>query len=147
MRPSPDTRQDYFWFTPMTTKFQDNDIYGHLNNSVHTQCFDNAVNLYLSQAGGLNMQADDIIGLIVNSGCDYFAELGWPENHTVDIGVRVNKVGRSSVQYGAAIFAQGSDSAAAQGHFTHVWIDRDSRAAVAIPARLLTAMEAALIAS
>lgn len=144
MKPSPDSRQDYFWFTQMTSKFQDNDIYGHLNNNIHTQCFDNAVNLYLFKEGGLNMQRDSIIGLIVNSGCDYFAELGWPEHQTLDIGVRVNRIGNSSVQYGAAIFDQQSDQAAAQGHFTHVWIDRESRATVTIPQQLRGAMEKAL---
>lgn len=144
MKPSPDTRDDYFWFTQMTTKFQDNDIYGHLNNSVHSQCIDNAVNLYLTVEGGLNMKNDEVIGLIVNSGCDYFTELDWPSHQTLDVGVRVNKIGRSSVQYAAALFTQDSDNAAAQGHFTHVWINRESRAAAAIPDRLRKSMEAVL---
>lgn len=141
MKPSADQRKDYFWFTQMTTKFQDNDIYGHLNNNIHTQCFDNAVNLYLTQAGGLSMAKDAVIGLIVNSGCDYFKELGWPEHTALDVGVRVNRLGNSSVQYGAALFAPGDDDAAAQGYFTHVWIDRESRAAVSIPDNLRQAME------
>ncbi|MCV6627584.1 MAG: acyl-CoA thioesterase [Cellvibrionaceae bacterium] len=143
MKPSPDSRSQYYWFTQMTTKFQDNDIYGHLNNNIHSQFIDNAVNLYLSQEGGLDMAKGSVIGLIVNSGCDYFAELGWPEHTQIDVGVRVNKIGRSSVQYGAALFVPGGDKAAAQGHFTHVWIDRDSRASVEIPAQLRAAMEKA----
>lgn len=144
MKPSPDSRQQYFWYTQMSTKFQDNDVYGHLNNNVHSQFIDNAVNLFLSEEGGLNMAEDNIIGLIVNSGCDYFQELSWPHNKQIDVGVRVNKIGKSSVQYAAALFAEGNDSAAAQGHFTHVWIDRESRAAVAIPEILKEAMEKVL---
>ncbi|GAA6150951.1 thioesterase family protein [Pseudoteredinibacter isoporae] len=144
MKPSSDSRSDYFWFTQMSTKFQDNDIYGHLNNNVHSQFIDNAVNLFLHQEGGLNMASDPIIGLIVNSGCDYFKELGWPEHQTIDVGVRVNKIGRSSVQYAAALFAPNDDEAAAQGHFTHVWIDRTSRATVDIPLGLRAAMESVL---
>lgn len=144
MKPSADSRSDYFWFTQMSTKFQDNDIYGHLNNNVHSQFIDNAVNLFLHQEGGLDMANGPIIGLIVNSGCDYFKELGWPKHQNIDIGVRVNKIGRSSVQYAAALFAEGDEAAAAQGHFTHVWIDRESRDAVEIPAALRQAMESVL---
>ncbi len=144
MKPTADLRSDYFWFTELSTKFQDNDIYGHLNNNVHSQFIDNAVNLFLHQQGGLDMANDSIIGLIVNSGGDYFKELGWPEHLQIDVGVRVNRIGRSSVQYAAALFANGDDSAAAQGHFTHVWIDRQSRATVEIPAALRKAMESVL---
>lgn len=144
MKPSPDSRDDYFWFTSMSSKFQDNDIYGHLNNNIHSQFIDNAVNLFLHHKGGLDMAKDPIIGLIVNSGCDYFSELGWPQHQNIDVGVRVNKIGRSSVQYAAALFAEGEEQAAAQGHFTHVWIDRESRASVEIPSKLRQAMETVL---
>jgi acyl-CoA thioester hydrolase len=121
--------------------FQDMDIYGHLNNSLHNQYFDNAINRYLSLEGGLCMRSSAVIGLIVNSGCDYFKEVSWPENEYLDVGVRVNKLGRSSVQYAGGLFIPGEDLALAQGSMTHVWVDRVSRDAVAIPDEIREAME------
>jgi acyl-CoA thioester hydrolase len=121
--------------------FQDMDIYGHLNNSLHNQYYDNAINRYLSLEGGLCMRSSPIIGLIVNSGCNYFREVSWPENEYLDVGVRVNKLGRSSVQYAAALFIPGEDLALAQGTMTHVWVDRVSRESVAIPDQIRAAMQ------
>ena len=84
------------------------------------------------------------IARFVNSQCDYFTEVSWPENEYLDVGVRVNKLGRSSVQYAAALFTPENDLAVAQGTMTHVWVDRVSRAAVSIPDDIRTAMEAIL---
>jgi acyl-CoA thioester hydrolase len=121
--------------------FQDMDIYGHLNNSLHNQYYDNAINRYLSIEGGLCMRSSPVIGLIVNSSCNYFSEVSWPENEYLDVGVRVNKLGRSSVQYAAALFVPGEDLALAQGTMTHVWVDRMSRESVAIPDEIRAAMD------
>ena len=121
--------------------FQDMDIYGHLNNSLHNQYYDNAINRYLSIEGGLCMHSSPVIGLIVNSGCNYFSEVSWPDNEYLDVGVRVNKLGRSSVQYAAALFIPGEDLALAQGTMTHVWVDRASRESVAIPDEIRAAMQ------
>ena len=141
MKPTPHHRDQYFDYSRAIMTFQDMDIYGHLNNSLHNQYFDNAINRYLSNMGGLCMHSSPIIGLIVNSSCDYFMEVSWPKNEYLDVGVRVNKLGRSSVQYAGALFIPGEDLALAQGTMTHVWVDRVSRDAVAIPDEIREAME------
>ncbi len=141
MKPTPHHRDQYFDYSRAIMTFQDMDIYGHLNNSLHNQYFDNAINRYLSHMGGLCMHTSPIIGLIVNSSCDYFMEVSWPENEYLDVGVRVNKLGRSSVQYAGGLFIPGEDLALAQGTMTHVWVDRVSREAVAIPDEIREAME------
>ncbi len=141
MKPTPHHRDQYFDYSRAIMTFQDMDIYGHLNNSLHNQYYDNAINRYLSYEGGLCMRTSPVIGLIVSSGCDYFMEVSWPENEYLDVGVRVNKLGRSSVQYAGALFIPGEDLALAQGTMTHVWVDRVSRDAVAIPDEIREAME------
>ncbi len=141
MKPTAHHRDQYFDYSRAIMMFQDMDIYGHLNNSSHGQYFDNAINRYLSLEGGLCMHTSPVIGLIVNSGCDYFKEVGWPGNEYLDVGIRVNKLGRSSVQYAGALFVPGEDLALAQGTMTHVWIDRLSRQSVSIPDEIRQAME------
>lgn len=133
MRPQPHQREQYFSFTSVSLQLHDMDIYGHLNNNKHHQYFDNAVNLYMSLEGGLCMRSSDVVGVIVDSACSYFKEVYWPETLTLDVGIRTNRLGNSSVQYGAALFFPDSDAALAQGNFTHVWIDRKSRKPVPIP--------------
>lgn len=146
MKPTAHHRDQYFDYSSATMMFQDMDIYGHLNNSLHNQYYDNAINRYLSYAGGLSMASSPVIGLIVSSSCDYFKEVSWPETEFLDVGVRVNKLGRSSVQYAAALFIPGDNIALAQGTMTHVWVDRVSRDAVAIPDEIRMAMDAILYA-
>jgi len=141
MKPTPHHRDQYFDYSRAIMMFQDMDIYGHLNNSLHNQYYDNAINRYLSLEGGLSMRSSPVIGLIVNSSCDYFTEVSWPDNEYLDVGVRVNKLGRSSVQYAGALFIPGEELALAQGTMTHVWVDRVSREAVAIPTEIREAME------
>jgi len=141
MKPTAHHRDQYFHYSRAIMSFQDMDIYGHLNNARHNQYFDNAINRYLSLEGGLCMRTGPIIGLIVNSGCDYFTEVSWPDNEYLDVGIRVNKLGRSSVQYAGALFIPGDDLALAQGTMTHVWVDRGSRKAVPIPDEIRGAME------
>ena len=129
-RPARTTRADYRRFVPMQTRWRDNDIYGHVNNAVYYAWFDTAVNGLLIEAGLLD-PAGPTVGLVVETRCVYHASLAFPQ--AVDIGLRVEKLGTSSVRYGVAAFAAGADAAAAQGFFTHVYVDRSSQRPVPIP--------------
>jgi acyl-CoA thioester hydrolase len=114
------------------TRWADNDAYGHINNTIHYAWFDTVVNGWLIEAGLLDIDAGDPIGLVVETGCRYAAPLTYPE--PVEIGLAVERLGTSSVTYRLGIFAKGSDRAAAEGHFTHVYVDRESRRPAALPA-------------
>ena len=126
----PGCRADYAYQTDLPTRWFDNDIYGHLNNTVHYQLFDTAVNGYLVSAGVLDPHQGDTVFLVVESGCRYFAPLAFPERVTV--GLRVARLGSSSVRYEIGLFGT-SDLAAAEGHFVHVKVDRVTRKAQPIP--------------
>ena len=128
---------DYPFVTAITTRWSDNDIYGHINNVVFYSYFDSAANLYLIQAG-LDIAHGDVIGLVVESRCTYHAPLSYPT--PVRAGVRVDKLGNRAVTYGIAIFGDG-DVAAAHGQFVHVFVDRESRKPVQIPPPLRVALE------
>ena len=134
------TRGDYAWFAPITTRWADNDIYGHVNNVTYYAYFDTAANRYLIEEGGLDIIAGDIVGYVVNSGCQYYAPVAYPDD--LEAGVRVDKLGNSSVQYGIAIFRAGETQAVASGHFVHVFVDRAADKSVPIPARLREALQA-----
>lgn len=113
------------------TRWGDNDAYGHVNNTTYYAWFDTAVNAWLIEAGLLDIAAGDPIGLVVETGCRYAAPLAFPE--AVDIGLAVERIGTSSVRYRLGVFAKGSEKAAAEGHFTHVYVGRESRRPVALP--------------
>ena len=132
-------RSAYRYHAPITTRWSDNDIYGHINNVAYYSFFDTAANLYLIERGGLDLATAPVIGLVVESKCNYHAPLAYPARLTA--GVRVDKLGTRAVTYGIAIFADGSDLAAAHGHFVHVFVDRATRTAVPIPPPLRTALE------
>ena len=119
-RPQPSARADYPFFTRLHTRWDDNDIYGHLNNTVHYKLMDTAVNGWLLDHVGLDPHHGATIYLVVETGCSYFAELGYPA--PVDVGLRVTRLGSSSVTYDIGLFAPGSDSAAARGNFVHVHV-------------------------
>ena len=125
-------RCDYPHFQPITTRWHDNDAYGHVNNVVHYAWFDTVVNSWLIEQGLLDVAAGDPIGLVVETGCRYAAPLTYPE--PVEIGLAVERLGTTSVTYRLGVFAQGAAEAAAEGHFTHVYVGRDSRKPVALPA-------------
>jgi acyl-CoA thioester hydrolase len=125
LKPTPHQRSDYRWFTNISTRWADNDVYGHINNVVYYAFFDTAVNQFLIQLKVLDIHAGLQIGLVVETGCNYFAPLAFPE--PIIAGIRVTKLGSSSVRYEVALFAEGSDSAAAQGHFVHVYVNKASR--------------------
>ena len=128
----------YPYVTAITTRWSDNDIYGHINNVVYYSYFDSAANHFLIHEGGLDIAAADVIGLVVESHCAYHKPLAYPT--PLRAGVRVDKLGNRSVTYGIAIFDH-EDTAAAHGQFVHVFVDRQTRAAVAIPPPLRTALE------
>lgn len=129
---------DYPYLTPITTRWSDNDIYGHINNVVYYSYFDSAANRFLIEAG-LDIHGGDIIGLVVESRCTYHAPLAYPVE--LRAGVRVDKLGNRAVTYGIAIFAEGESLAAAHGQFVHVFVDRATRISTPIPAPLRTALE------
>ena len=130
-KPEIPTRDDYRVFYPITTRWSDNDVYGHVNNVTYYAWFDTAANRYLIEEGGLDISDGRIVGYVVNSGCHYHAPITYPED--IEAGVRVDKLGNSSVQYGIAIFKRGEDSAAAHGHFVHVFVDRAENQSVPMP--------------
>ncbi|MDP3859240.1 MAG: thioesterase family protein [Stagnimonas sp.] len=138
-RPQPHRAQDYPYFVPVTTRWMDNDVYGHVNNVTYYSYFDTAANHYLIREGGLDIHGGAVIGLVVESNCRYFAPLEYPM--TLQVGLRVDQLGNRAVTYGIAIFREGEDSAAAQGQFVHVFVDRASRRPAAMPDSLRAALE------
>ncbi|QII99344.1 acyl-CoA thioesterase [Stutzerimonas balearica] len=133
-------RSDYRHFQPITTRWHDNDIYGHVNNVTYYGFFDTAVDTYLIQQGGLDIHGGEVVGFVVSSSCDYFASISFPD--LIEVGVRVARLGNSSVQYELAIFRQGEHEACAAGRFVHVFVRRADNRPTPIPERLRGALEA-----
>ncbi|MEJ7600945.1 MAG: thioesterase family protein [Kofleriaceae bacterium] len=131
-------RTAYPFHTAITTRWSDNDVYGHINNVVYYSYFDSAANLYLIQHG-LVLATAPSIGLVVESHCQYHAPLAYPD--VLAAGVRVDKLGNRAVTYGIAIFAEGDERAAAHGQLVHVFVDRVTRRSVPIPPQLRVALE------
>jgi acyl-CoA thioester hydrolase len=138
-RPSAHRRGEYRHFLPIQTRWSDNDAYGHVNNVVYYSWFDTVVNEYLIRAGALDIERSAVVGLVVETKCNYFSELAFPQ--PLDAGLRVARAGTSSVRYEIALFAAGADPASAQGHFVHVYVDRGSRRPVPLPQALRAAVE------
>lgn len=126
----PLQRSSYGWFMPITTRWMDNDIYGHINNVQYYSYFDTVANTFLIQQGGLDIHQGATIGYIVHSQCFYKSGIAFPD--AIEGGFRVNKLGNSSVEYGIGIFRAGADNACAHGTFTHVFVNRESERPVAI---------------
>ena len=133
------TRADYKHFLPLQTRWADNDIYGHVNNVAYYGYFDTIVNEYLIGAGLLDIHNGEVIGLVVETGCNYFAPLEFPQK--LDGALRVAKIGNSSVRYELAIFKPGENAPAAEGHFVHVYVDRETRRPVTLPDGFRRALE------
>ncbi|BDP40390.1 thioesterase [Deinococcus aetherius] len=138
-RPTPEARTAYPYHHPTPTRWADNDVYGHVNNVIYYAYFDTAVNAYLAARGALDVQGGAVIGLVVETGCAFFAPATFPE--TLGVGVRVAHLGRSSVRYELAVFREGEDAACAQGHFVHVYVDRETRRPTELPAAFRAALE------
>ena len=139
-RPLPENRAAYPHLRAIPTRWMDNDVYGHVNNVTYYSYFDTVVNGYLIERGALDIAKSAVIGLVVETRCNYFSPLAFPE--TVTAGLRVAHRGTSSIRYEIGIFRNGSDTAAAQGHFVHVYVDRASGRPVALPEALRRAVEA-----
>jgi acyl-CoA thioester hydrolase len=137
-RPARLTRADFRSFRPMPTRWMDNDVYGHVNNVVYYSYFDTAVNGYLIENGVLDIEKSEIVGLVAETGCTYFASVAFPDQ--LDVGLAVSRLGRSSVTYAIAIFRAGEEEAAAQGRFVHVYVERASGRPVEIPAHIHEAL-------
>ena len=139
-RPVARARDAFPRFLRIDTRWADNDIYGHVNNVVYYSWFDTAVNRYLIDAGALDIHATDgVIGLVVETRCHYFAPLAFPQS--IDAGLRVAHLGRSSVRYEIGLFAAEAALTAAHGHFVHVYVDRATRKPVELPAPLRHALQ------
>jgi len=138
------TRRDgYKSFLAIATRWMDNDAYGHVNNVVYYSYFDTAVNEHLVRAGGLDIEKSPAIGIVVETRCRFHKSLSFPD--VVDAGLRVAKLGNSSVIYEIGLFGQGDDEAAATGQFVHVWVDRATRRPTPVPARIRAALSALMV--
>jgi acyl-CoA thioester hydrolase len=127
----PDTRADYVHFSRITTRWMDNDVYGHVNNVVYYSYFDTVVNKFLIDGECLDIERSDIVGLVIETQCQYFRSITFPD--TVDAGIRVTKLGTSSVRYEVGLFRNDDETAAAQGYFVHVYVDRETNRPSSIP--------------
>lgn len=139
-REAPARRSDFKAWHTFTTRWADNDAYGHVNNTIFYQWFDSAVNGWLVDQGLLDIQAGDPIALVVETRCSYFGPLEFPGD--VDVGLGVSSLGRSSVRYRIGVFGPGKNDAAAQGEFVHVLVDRATRRPVEMPQNWRSALEA-----
>jgi len=138
-RQGPEERTAYAAFRTITTRWMDNDVYGHVNNVVYYSWFDTAVNAYLIEQGVLDIHQGATIGLVIETQCNYFAPLAFPQN--IEAGIRVARLGNSSVRYEVGLFAEGAPLTAAKGHFVHVYVDRETRPPVPVPAPLRAVLQ------
>jgi acyl-CoA thioester hydrolase len=136
---SPLPRDAYRYFSTIATRWMDNDVYGHVNNVVYYSYFDTVVNGYLIEQGVLDIQASQTIGLVVQTGCQYFAPISFPDS--IEAGLRVARIGTTSVRYEIGLFSQQRNTACAQGHFVHVYVDRASGRPVTLGEALRAALE------
>ncbi|UCH40469.1 MAG: acyl-CoA thioesterase [Gammaproteobacteria bacterium] len=139
-RQQPDRREDYRHFMIVTTRWMDNDVYGHINNVQYYSYFDTAVNRYLIDQGVLDIHRGEVIGLVVETHCNYFSSAAFPDD--IEAGIRVAHLGRSSVRYEVGLFIEPEERAIAQGHFVHVYVDRQSQQPIQLPAALRAALSA-----
>ena len=140
LRPTPKPRSAYRAFQTITTRWMDNDVYGHVNNVVYYSWFDTAVNRHLIEQGALDIHSGSTIGLVVETQCHYFSPIAFPQRVTA--GIRVAHVGTSSVRYEVGLFAEDDPVCAAKGHFVHVYVDRDNRRPAPLPEALLRSLQA-----
>lgn len=139
-KPQPEPRSAYRAFRTISTRWMDNDAYGHVNNVVYYSWFDTVVNAHLIEQGVLDIHHGETIGLVIETQCNYFASVAFPQ--TVEAGLRVARIGQSSVRYEVGLFVQGEPLTAAKGHFIHVYVDRANRRPTQLPAPLKAVLEA-----
>jgi acyl-CoA thioester hydrolase len=140
----PSRRSDFPVLRPQQTRWHDNDHYGHVNNVVHYSYFDTAVNGYLIEATGTDIRDLDAIGLVVETGCRYLAPVSFPDR--LEVGVAVERLGRSSITYRLGLFRAGQDEPTALARFVHVYVDRDDRTSVPVPDVIRAAVAPLVIA-
>ena len=139
-RPQPELRSAYRVFRSITTRWLDNDMYGHVNNAVYYGWFDTAVNSWVIESGRLDLHRGNVVGLVVETQCHYFSPLAFPE--PVTAAIRVAHIGASSVRYEVALFPEQTGSAcAAKGHFVHVYVDRQTRRPTPLSAAFIANLE------
>ncbi len=139
-KPQPEGRGGYKAFRTIPTRWMDNDAYGHVNNVVYYSWFDTAVNAHLIERGALDIHRGETIGLVIETQCNYFASVAFPQ--VVEAGLRVAKMGSSSVRYEVGLFLKDEPLTAAKGHFVHVYVDRATRRPAPLPERLKRVLEA-----
>jgi acyl-CoA thioester hydrolase len=137
-RAPPGLRAAYRAFRAIPTRWMDNDVYGHVNNVTYYAYFDTAVNAHLIEAGALDIALSPVIGLVVETGCRYFSPIVFPD--VVAAGIRVARLGTTSVRYEVGLFRNEADAASAEGHFVHVYVDRETSRPVPLPEALKAAL-------
>jgi acyl-CoA thioester hydrolase len=142
-RPQPGVRDDFRHFLTVTTRWMDNDVYGHINNVQYYSYFDTVINRFMIDRGMLDIHAGEVIGLAVESHCNYFSSAAFPDD--IEAGLRVAKLGRSSVRYEIGLFIAAREQAVAQGHFIHVYVNRDSGQPVDLPETLREGLSLLLV--
>lgn len=139
-KPEPSPRTAYRAFRTIGTRWSDNDVYGHVNNVIYYSWFDTAVNGHLIEQGALDIHRGEVIGLVVETRCNYFSPVAFPQ--AVEAGLRVAHMGRSSVRFEVGLFVQNEPMTAAKGHFVHVYVDRATRRPAELPDKLKSVLEA-----
>lgn len=137
------TRDEYPHFLRIETRWADNDVYGHVNNAAYYSFFDTAVNRFLLDRGVLDLSRSPVFGVVAETGCRFQSSIAFPD--AIDAGVRVAKLGNSSVRYELALFRAGEAEPAATGHFVHVYVDRETRRPAPIPAEVRGALQPLLV--
>ncbi len=138
-RPPPPTRADFRYFTAIPTRWLDNDVFGHVNNTVYYVWFDTAVSRFMMQDGLFDPLTSPIVGVVAENGCRFLAQIAYPDE--VTLGLRVAALGRSSVRYALGVFRGDAQTASAEGHFVHVYVARATMRPVPIPPELRAALE------
>jgi acyl-CoA thioester hydrolase len=142
-RKSPPVRADYRHCARITTRWYDNDVYRHINNTVYYSFFDTVIGEYLVREGGLDPEAGEVIGLAVETHCEFHRPVAFP--HVVEAWLRVGRLGTSSVRYEIGIFVEGEEGCAAHGHFVHVFVNRADNRPAPLPPAIRTALERLLV--
>lgn len=135
---APERRETYRFFLDIPTRWMDNDVYGHVNNVTYYSYFDTIINRYLIEAGGFDFHRDPVIGITPETFCRFHASFAYPE--TVEAGLRVGRLGTTSVRYEVGLFGTGEITARADGHFVHVFVERGSQTPAPIPPRIRDAL-------
>jgi len=143
MRPKANERGDYKHFQDISTRWMDNDVYGHVNNVVYYSWFDTLVNQFLIVNCALDIDSSEVIGLVIETQCNYFSSVAFPDR--ISAGLRVTQLGNSSVRYEVGIFREGEDTAAAQGHFVHVYVNKATRKPSSIPDTMRSLLQTILV--